>query len=145
MGLIVEIGLVIWAWKRGWGRRALLPIAIGLPIVFLMGLSLETAEEFERMIGILLFLDVAVIVSLIAMIIFKRETKETSCEEAMDTLNYPSNVVHQDIPYTSASIQQLAEASRFPRFCIECGNRIECSGSFCAHCGRKIVTGVAGA
>ena len=144
MGLIVEIGLTIWAWKRGWGWRALLPVIIVLPIAFLLGFSAETEEEFESMFGLLLFLDLAVIVSLILMVIFKREPKQTSHENTMYQPGYPSNAVHQGIPCASAPPQQTIEAARFPQFCVECGSRIESSGCFCAHCGRQIVTGMAG-
>ena len=78
------------------------------------------------------------------MVIFKREQKQTSSEKTMYQPGYPSNAVHQGFPYANVPLQQPVEAARFPRFCIECGSRIETSASFCACCGRQIVTGMAG-
>lgn len=34
---LIEVGLTIAAWRNGWGKRALLPLAIGGGIAFILG------------------------------------------------------------------------------------------------------------
>ena len=41
---ILEIGLTVWAWNRGWGIWALFPTGIGLCLSVLIALFLYDAE-----------------------------------------------------------------------------------------------------
>jgi hypothetical protein len=76
--LLVEIGMLAAAWKRGWKGWALLPLLIGLGLGFLMGLS--SAEDAQ---GVGLLVDVGVIIALgimIAMPRAKEDPKQVSAQ-----------------------------------------------------------------
>jgi hypothetical protein len=67
--LLLEIGLTVVAWRKGWGARALLPMGIGLVIAFLTGMALTLAGLDVASVRLLAFaLDIAVIVAQVAMI-----------------------------------------------------------------------------
>jgi len=73
---ILEFGLTVWAWKRGWKTWALLPLGIGFSLAIFVALVLHDAGAFNiaapRVLGFIV-IDVAVIVSLILMVLKKIE------------------------------------------------------------------------
>jgi hypothetical protein len=78
MLLILEIVLVIWAWKRGWKGWALLPIVVCAGVSFIYGfifggqdISLETLDAFT------LIFDLGCIAALIGMIAKPRKVTVT--------------------------------------------------------------------
>jgi len=77
MLLILEICLTIAAWHRGWKGWALLPLAIGLGIGFLVGLILGASGASEESIfAVGIVGDVICIGALIAMIIKPRKKSQ---------------------------------------------------------------------
>jgi hypothetical protein len=77
MLLVLEIGLTIWAWRRGWKGWALLPPVICFGIGFVSGLFMDpfvAMTESENPAWILL--DVACIGTLIFMVAKSRKKQE---------------------------------------------------------------------
>lgn len=62
--LLVEIGLLIWAWRRGWKGWALLPLGIGLLLAVVVGALMGDPDAAK---GFGLFLDFVCIGILIYM------------------------------------------------------------------------------
>jgi hydrogenase/urease accessory protein HupE len=78
MLLILEIGLVIAAWKRGWKGWALMPIVIGFCAGFITGLVVgDTGGSEEDFFPIGIIFDVLVIGALVTMISKPRRVPET--------------------------------------------------------------------
>ena len=73
---ILEIGLTIWAWHRGWKAWALLPLGIGLCLLILIALILQDAGMFKIYapgIGAFIFIDGAIVAVLIFMVAKAKE------------------------------------------------------------------------
>ena len=70
MLLILEIGLTIAAWKRGWKGWALLPLAISFCIGFFWGLS--SGGSLEELLGMGIIFDGLSVIALIVMIVRPR-------------------------------------------------------------------------
>jgi hypothetical protein len=69
---ILEIGLTVWAWNRGWKTWALLPSGIGLCLSILIALILHDAgalKIYVSSIGAFIFIDVVAVAALIFMVI----------------------------------------------------------------------------
>ena len=64
MLLIVEVILTVVAWKRGWGAKALRPLAVAIGGGFVLALLFGGAS-----IGLLILLDLVAVVSLAIMAI----------------------------------------------------------------------------
>ena len=78
MLLVVEIGLTIAAWLRGWKWWSLIPLGGGVALGFLIGLAIGFAggsEETADAVG--LVLDIIIMVVLVGMIVKKRKKIET--------------------------------------------------------------------
>ena len=142
---ILEIGLTVWAWKRGWRGWALLPLTIGLGASFLsgfyIGFSGGSEENLENMMGLFLLMDVAVIVSLVLMVIFKRGRKVV----VKDSRAY-RNMTSDDGKYQTANVEELspqqttgvAQVPQVAHFCAQCGSRLQYPVRFCAGCGMQV-------
>lgn len=74
MLLLLEIGLTIAAWRRGWKAKALLPLVIGAGSAFLIGfiMGMSGISEDGAIVAGLLF-DLACIATLITMVIKPRK------------------------------------------------------------------------
>ena len=76
---ILQIGLIIWAWKRGWKAWALLPFggafSVGFVVGFMQGFS---GVVYEGCDALYLLADLIALVALVAMIIMGREPLESS-------------------------------------------------------------------
>lgn len=85
MLLILEVILTISAWRRGWKGWALLPVAGGLFIAFLVGASSAASGGSTGDLGpAALFIDIACIGILGAMTAYPRKNELSTLE--------PSNV-----------------------------------------------------
>ncbi len=76
---IIEIALVIAAWKRGWGSLALLPFGITLAAGFLIGMAMGASGASEAEIeqagnGFGVFAEIAVLATLGIMAAVGRRT-----------------------------------------------------------------------
>ena len=102
---ILEIGLTIWAWHRGWKAWALLPLGIGLCLLILIALILQDAGVFKIYapgIGAFIFVDGAILTALIFMV---AKAKEKS--------NITGSAVSPDpLPAHSGVCQREADESR---------------------------------
>jgi len=77
--LLVEIILIIEAWRRGWKGWALLPLGVGAGIGFLIGLIMGASGVSEDSIfGICFVVDLACIGVLIGMIAKPRRVAKLS-------------------------------------------------------------------
>lgn len=66
--LMVEIGLTVAAWRKGWRAKALLPLGILMAVAFLMGLAAEgSGGSIEAVMPLLLLLELACIGVLIRL------------------------------------------------------------------------------
>ena len=62
--LLIEIGLIAWAWRRGWKGWALLPFGLALVLAFVGGAAIgdpDTATGFGA------FLDIICMIALVIM------------------------------------------------------------------------------
>lgn len=67
--LILEIALTIWAWRKGWGAKSLLPAVIIFGFAFLVGVFIAGANgDVEAVRPMFIVLDLALIGILIYMI-----------------------------------------------------------------------------
>jgi hypothetical protein len=67
--LLLEIVLLVKAWKKGWGAKALLPVASGFVLMFLIGVALGVGGATRINFAPLGFLiDVGVVVALALMV-----------------------------------------------------------------------------
>jgi hypothetical protein len=90
MLLILEIGLAIWAWKRGWKGWALLPIGIGLAGGFLIGFIMgASGASMGSILGVGLVCDILLIITLIVMIAKPRNKEEPVVFRAPVVYNTP--------------------------------------------------------
>jgi hypothetical protein len=88
MLLILEIGLTVAAWRRGWKVRALLPLGIGFGIGFLGGLIMGVSGASEESIfAVGLVGDLICIGALIGMIAKPRSVAKIS-DTAGQTLQH---------------------------------------------------------
>ena len=72
--LILEIGLAIAAWRRGWKGWALLPLVLGYGAAFSLGFfSVETGMTDDTLFAICLGIDLVMIGTLIGMVVKRRE------------------------------------------------------------------------
>ncbi len=69
MGIILQVGLTIWAWNRGWKAFALIPLGVTMVIGFLIGVTSPDAQTLESRA---LVVDILCYLAIIAMIIFKK-------------------------------------------------------------------------
>ena len=72
---ILEIGLTIWAWYRGWKTWALLPVGIGLCLsIFLVMVLYDTSvfKIYAPSVWGFIFIDTTVIATLVFMIVKAR-------------------------------------------------------------------------
>lgn len=70
MLFIVEIGLVVAAWRKGWRGLALMPLGITLGLAFLIGGAVgASGGSIEDAIPVLLLVDFACIGVLIGMVV----------------------------------------------------------------------------
>jgi hypothetical protein len=84
MLLILEIALVIWAWKRGWKGWALLPILICAGVSFMYGFIMGGLEiSIEGLDAYTLLFDLGCIAALIGMIAKPRKTASITQHDAM--------------------------------------------------------------
>jgi uncharacterized membrane protein YfcA len=94
MGLILEIGLTIAAWRNGWKGRALLPLGIGMGIAFFIGLAVGASGGTLEPVGpLLILLDLAAIGVLLWMV-SNRPTEGTVRET-------PKEAPPMDVPSTA--------------------------------------------
>lgn len=94
MVFILEIGLTVAAWRRGWKEWALLPLGIGFGIGFLVGLIMGASGASEGSIfAMSLVGDVICIGALIAMTI-----KPRSVAKLPDTASQPPKNVGSSLP-----------------------------------------------
>lgn len=71
--LMLEIGLTIAAWKRGWKGWALLPLAIGGASAFLTGVVMGAAGVSDAAaFGLGLVFDIVIVGALIGMVAKRR-------------------------------------------------------------------------
>jgi hypothetical protein len=85
MLFILEIGLAIAAWRRGWKRWALLHLGIGFSIGFLADLIISALGASEETVfGVGLTIDTICIGTLIGMVLKPRSVAKRS-----DTLGQP--------------------------------------------------------
>ena len=69
MLLLVEVGLTIAAWKKGWGAKALLPVGATLALGLLFGVAIGLGGgTIEAAAPVALLSDLAAIGILIAMV-----------------------------------------------------------------------------
>ncbi len=91
LDIIILGGLTIAAWKRGWGKWALIPSVSYLPLAFFIGMvlgavagsttSLRSLEGMSQGIAFMLF--IVVCIALIGMIIKGRKTVRWAGNQAM--------------------------------------------------------------
>ena len=68
MLLILELGLTIAAWRRGWRFRALIPLAGLMGVAFLIGVAVEVAGgTFENVTPLVILLDLATVGMLVVL------------------------------------------------------------------------------
>ncbi len=70
MGIIIQIGLTIWAWNRGWKALALIPLGLCVVIGILVGV---TAPDMQTLETRALIVDFLAMLALVVMVIFKKE------------------------------------------------------------------------
>ena len=76
--LVIEIGLMVAAWQRGWKAWALLPIVLVYAIAFFFGMFLSAlGYNTESMWHIGLVFDVLCIAILIGMVAVQRHNTVT--------------------------------------------------------------------
>ena len=69
MLLLLEVGLTVAAWKKGWGAKALLPVGATLVLGLLFGVAIGLGGgTIEAAAPVALLSDVAAIGILIAMV-----------------------------------------------------------------------------
>ena len=69
MGFIVEVGLTIWAWQKGWGWKALIPMFLTICAAFGGGFVLGLmGGNFMDYWPAFMLLDVFCVIALICMI-----------------------------------------------------------------------------
>ena len=65
MLMIIEIILTVSAWKKGWKGWALLPLGIGMPLAFVIGIVVNASGGTTGQVAIsCLILDVIAIIAL---------------------------------------------------------------------------------
>jgi len=91
MLLIAEIGLTIWAWRRGWKGWALLPPVLALAIGFIVGLTANPYDynAMDSLMGIGLVMDIVCIIVLIIMVAVPRRKNEPVTYEPAYTPEAP--------------------------------------------------------
>ena len=69
MLMLIEVGLTIAAWKKGWRWFALIPLGVAVTIAFLTGFAIGMlGGETQVAMPFFMLLDICCIVALIAMI-----------------------------------------------------------------------------
>ena len=69
MLMFAQIGLTVWAWRRGWKGWALVPLGLGLLAAAVIGFSTgASGGSVDDIAGVLLFLDLACIGALIGLV-----------------------------------------------------------------------------
>lgn len=77
MLLILEIGLTIWAWKRGWKGWALLPLLGAFAGGFITGLVMgNSIHSMGSLIGATIIFDILCIIILIIMVAKPRQKEQ---------------------------------------------------------------------
>ena len=90
--LLVEIGLTIWAWRRGWKGWSLVPWVAVLLIAFLVGAAVGVSGgEVENVEGLGSFIELVGIVALIVMI--ARPRTATTRRKARSAVTPPESVL----------------------------------------------------
>jgi uncharacterized membrane protein YfcA len=86
MLLVLEIGLAVAAWRRGWRGWALLPLAAVFLVGSIVGLAVGTSGgSVEDVFGTAILLDLTTIVTLAAMVAHPRaEAREHENLAAVD-------------------------------------------------------------
>jgi len=68
MIMLIEILLTVKAWRKGWKGYALLPIAIGMSVSFLIGLAAgASGGKIEDILPLCVLIELTMIISLIVM------------------------------------------------------------------------------
>jgi hypothetical protein len=68
MIMLIEILLTIRAWRKGWKGYALLPIAIGMSVSFLIGAAVgASGGTIENILPLCVLIELMMIISLIVM------------------------------------------------------------------------------
>jgi len=94
MLLILEIGLTIAAWRRGWKSRALLPLAIAVGVGFMAGIFIGIAGgSTGEALVICTLLDVVCIGVLTGMVVKPRQA-----EKPLPTTDQPLQNVESSSP-----------------------------------------------
>jgi hypothetical protein len=96
---ILEIGLTIWAWNRGWKTWSLLPVSIGLCLSIFTALVLHDSGVFSiyaPSIGAFIFIDAAIIAVLIFMITKTRRKSNVTGNETDPNPSSVSSSNHQE-------------------------------------------------
>jgi len=91
MLLVIQIGLVIWAWMRGWKAWALLPIVFAVVFGFVLGFGVMIAnpemtnEEFNDLTNpITIVSDIIFALILLAMVVKGRQKPAKHTDTSKD-------------------------------------------------------------
>lgn len=92
MLFLVEIGLTIAAWMRGWRGWALLPLLVGLASVLFIGFSIAAESEdydsaMTTIVAVGTLIDLIVVGILIYMVVKTRNPNKISTKYS-DSQNY---------------------------------------------------------
>lgn len=77
MLILIEIGLTIWAWARGWKAFALMPMVAIVVLGFFTGALIAAFNLNQQILNSLVLVDWLGIIVLIVMIVKGKETKES--------------------------------------------------------------------
>lgn len=85
MLLFLEIYLTIAAWRKGWKGWAILPIAIGMAVAFVIGMEVgASGGSNDSAFAVGLIVDFGIILALIMMVLKKpRQIQQAKIAEAV--------------------------------------------------------------
>lgn len=76
MLLLIEIILTIFAWRKGWKWRALLPLGICLCLGFMIGVTIGALGGNVESVDGIVILDIIAVIALIIMTATSPKSKE---------------------------------------------------------------------
>jgi len=86
--LLLEIILLVRAWKKGWGAKALLPMAAGLGLMLVIGIALGAGGATEVKITPLGFMVDLGVIAALGIMLFPRGSGSTQI--AFDCVRAPA-------------------------------------------------------